>query len=576
MDDAEFKSLTERLQNATPEQKKVFREALSEKASEEAPGTQAVAVPAPAKKRHAELSDRLIAAAELKLDGNDPRQRAGTFLFNPITNQLKRSPTSGGGSASYDLSGNPKETGPGSPDDLRTDRLPRMKEESAEAAAEQAAEQAHRQGIRDSVALVTPFSAYPDGSVRPALEGRDIFRDAQGRIEDPAALRARLVKEGWNLNDATIAAEQRSRDMFDAPNAKNDGQGVSGMQRNAVLSTTRGLRPDGTSPRMDVMQQLKNARKDNLESLTAARLNNPFRKEVGVTTKIETSDGRVLAEREESVGVARGGTGGAVGGSVDKIGPMKLTSDGKRAIANRTSVATTTPEKLGFQSTNPSPQEKKDFENSFKSKNPDSPVPGADRPTNEVQVVTGRFGTAVGGAPSIKDQLVSQGKLPQGFELTPEQRTGQAPLPKEYAAMKQELLTNAANVARNEGTISDPGTRAVMRGVGPQGVAAIDTATAKAVADQKMVQESKASDATLRSIYSPAQMDDLDKTIVKANKTGGVVSPKADGTFGIEKKPDPFFDEVVDQLAKSPQEREALSAAFEKTWKNRQAAKKKG
>ena len=515
MDDAEFKSLTERLQNATPEQKKVFREALSEKASEgglkEALGTQAVAVPAPAKGRHDELSDLLVAAAEQKLSGNDPRQRAGTFLFNPITNQLKRSPTSGGGSASYDLSGNPKETGPGSPDDLRTDRLPRMKEESAEAAAEQAAEQAHRQGIRDSVALPISYN------IESGFEGQDTFKDYQGRIEDPAALRARLVKEGWNLNDARTAAGQRSRDMYTAPNAKNDGLGNA--QRAAVFDAAPGLRPDGTSPRMDVMQQLKDARKDNLEALTAARLNNPFRKEVGVTTKIETSDGRVLAEREESVGVARGGTGGAVGGSVDKVGPMKLTSDGKRAIANRTSVATTTPEKLGFQSTNP-----------------DSPVPGADRPTNEVRVVTGRFGTAVGGGISIKDQLVSQGKLPQGFELTPEQRTGQAPLPKEYAAVKQELLTNAANVARNEGTISDPGTRAVMRGVGPQGVAAIDTATAKAVADQKTVQESKASDATLRSIYSPAQMDDLDKTIVKANKTGGAAYPKGDGTFGIKEK----------------------------------------
>lgn len=509
MDDDQLKTLVEQLQNATPEQKKVFRDALSdeasEEASEEAPGTQAVAVTAPAKKRRSELSELLIAAAERKLDGNDPRQRAGTFLFNPITNQLKASPTSGGGSASYDLSGNPKETGPGSPDDLRTDRLPRMKEESAEAAAEQAAEQAHRQGIRDSVAL--PIS-YNIGS---GFKGRDTFKDYQGRIENPAALEARLVKEGWSLNDARTAAGQRSRDMYTAPNAKNDGLGNA--QRAAVLGADRGLRPDGTSPRMDVMQQLKNARADNLRAQTEARLDNPFRKEAGVTTKIETSDGRVLAEREESVGVARGGTGGAVGGSVDKIGPMKLTSDGKRAIANRTSVATTTPEKLGYL-----------------------PVPGADRSTNEVRVVTGRFGTAVGGGISIKDQLVSQGKLPQGFELTPEQRRGEAPLPKEYTAMKQELLNNAANVARNEGTISDPGTHAVMRGAGPEGVAAIDTATAKVVADQKMVQESKANEAALRSIYSPAQMNDLYKTIEKAKKTGGEVYPTGNGTFGIKEK----------------------------------------
>jgi hypothetical protein len=473
-----------------------------------------------------ELRERLVAAAERKLDGNDPRQKAGTFLFNPITNQIKRSPTSGGGSASYDLSGNPKETGPGSPDDLRTDRLSRMKEGSTEAAAEAD----RRKGIRDSVAL--PISNNIAAGVEgPALQGRQVFQDKEGRVEDPATLKARLIKEGTNPNDATLAAGQRYRDMFNPPNAKKEGFGMQGGQAGAVMAAD-------PERRMSVMEQLKDARKDNLQALAEARRNDPFRKEVGVTTKIETSDGRVLVERGEAVGVARGGTAGAVGSSVDKIAPMELTSDGKRAIANRTSVATTTPEKLGFQSTNLSPQEKKDFENSFKSKNPDLPVPGADRPTNEVRVVTGRFGTAVGGGISIKDQLVSQGKLPRDFELTPEQRTGQAPVPKEYAAMKQELLANAANVARNEGSISDSGTRAVMRGVGPQGVAAIDTETetAKAVADQRAVQASKASDATLRSIYSPAQMDDLDKTIAKANKTGGAVSPKADGTFGIKEK----------------------------------------
>jgi hypothetical protein len=549
MDDADFKKLTEQLRNATPEQKKVFREALSE---EEEAGAQTVAVPAPAKTKNDELRERLVAAAERKLDGNDPRQRAGTFLFNPITNKIKRSPTSGGGSASYDLSGNPKETGPGSPDDLRTDRLSRMKEGGAETAAE--AER--KQKIRDSVAL--PIS----DNISSGFEGRDIFRDKDGRVEDPATLKARLIRDGiMDPNDATIAAGQRSRDMYNPPNAVNDGLGNA--QRGAVLGTEPGLRPDGTSPRMGVMQQLKDARADNLRAQTEARLNNPFRKEVGVTTKIETSDGRVLAERGEAVGVARGGTAGAVGSSVDKIAPMELTLDGKRAIANRLSVATTTPEKLGFQSTSPSPQEKKDFENSFKSKNPNTPVPGVDRPTNEVRVVTGRYGTAVGGGISIKDQLVSQGKLPRDFELTPEQRTGQAPVPKEYAAMKQELLANAANVAKNEGRVSDSGTRAVMRGVGPQGVAAIDTETAKAVADQRAVQASKASDATLRSIYSPAQMGDLDKTIAKANKTGGVVSPKADGTFGIKEKP----------LDLNTQEGRDLAA--DKELKRRQTAKRR-
>jgi hypothetical protein len=324
----------------------------------------------------------------------------------------------------------------------------------------------------------------------------------------------------------------------------------------------------------DTLRKQREEQKAKLQKLVAERRNNPFRKEIGTVTTVETPDGRVLAERGEEVEVARGGTAGAVGSSVDKIGQMELTPDARRAIANRTSVATTTPENLGLASTKISPEDKKKFEEEWKKNNPKLPVPGVDRPTNEVRVVTGRFGTAVGGL-SIKDQLVSQGTLPRGYELTPEQKTGQAPLPKDYAAMKQELLTNAAAIARNEGAVSDTGARAAMLMAGPQGVAAIDTATAKAAADQKVVQESKASDAALRSIYSSAQMDDLDKTIVEANKTRGAVFPKGDGTFGIKKTPDPFFDEIVNQLVKSPQEREALSAAFEKTRKDRQAANKK-
>ncbi|NDG70451.1 MAG: hypothetical protein EBY32_03935 [Proteobacteria bacterium] len=478
-----------------------------------------------------ELRDRLLAAANRKLDGNDPRQKAGTFLFDPVTNRLKPSSTSGGGSASYDLSGNPKETGPGSPDDLRTDRLSRMKEGSAGAVA--VAEADRRKGIRDSVALpISDNAAFADGFKQQGLptpgDKRDIFKDKEGRVEDPATLKARLIKEGMNPNDATLAAGQRYRDMFNPPNAKKDGFGMQGGQAGAVMAAD-------PERRMSVMEQLKDARKDNLQALAEARRNDPFRKEVGTVTKIETSDGRVLAQRDEEVKAARGGIDGAVGGSVDAMGPMRLTDDGRRAIANRTAVATTTPEKLGFQSTNPSPQDKKDFENSFKSKNPDLPVPGVDRPTNEVRAVTGRFGAAVGGA-SITDQLKNQGKLPVGFELTPEQRTGQAPLPKDYDVMKRELISNSTNVAKNEGAVSDTGTRAAMLGAGPQGVAAIDTETAKAVADQRAVQASKASDATLRSIYSPAQMDNLDKTIAKASKTGGAVSPKPDGTFGIKEK----------------------------------------
>jgi hypothetical protein len=124
------------------------------------------------------------------------------------------------------------------------------------------------------------------------LGARAVFTDNEGNIEDPATLKARLIKEGGNPNDATLAAGQRYRDMFNPPNAKKEGFGMEGGQRDAVL----GADPER---RMGVMEQLKDARKDNLQALAEARRNDPFRKEVGSVTKVEAPDGTVLAQRGE-------------------------------------------------------------------------------------------------------------------------------------------------------------------------------------------------------------------------------------------------------------------------------------
>jgi hypothetical protein len=431
-----YEELKKLLENLSAETKKqVFDFVSSRSSNASAPGGEKVNLPASAnapafQSRNDELRRRLIAAAERKLDGNDPRQKAGTFLFNPITHQIKRSPTSGGGSASYDLSGNPKETGPGSPDDLRTDRLSRMKEGSAGAAAEQA----RRQGIRDSVALpISDNVAFADSFKQRGLptpgDKRDIFKDKEGRIEDPATLKARLIKEGMNPNDATLAAGQRYRDMF-------------GRQADVVM----GVAPER---RMEVMQQLKDARKDNLQALTAARLNNPFRKEVGVTTKIEAPDGTVLAQRGE--GEVRTDK---AGNTVDSLGRMNflngaanlkdaLTAYNNADVAKRPNVplyyeGTNEPVVVdGKQQFTTAPAPTKSLVTANPDTNTLTPVAGDPNISSKKGVelsgqgigtkVTGAYGTAVGG-------------ISGGTPLTQDQRLGLAPLPPETQKARDALV----------------------------------------------------------------------------------------------------------------------------------------
>lgn len=348
----------------------------------------------------------------------------------------------------------------GGQDPLRGNRLERMKSESAGAAAEQE----RRQGIRDSVALVTPFAPYPDGSVRPALEGRDIFRDKEGRIEDPAALKARLIKEGGNPNDAAIAAGQRYRDMFAPPNAKKEGWGMGGMQSGAVLNTTPGFNADGASPRMDVMQQLKDARKDNLQALAEARRNNPFRKEVGTVTKVEAPDGTVLAQRGEGeVRTDRAGN------TVDAPGRMNFLNGAANlkdalTIYNNADVAKRPNVPVVYEGTNEPSMTGSGA--SRRQETVSAPAPTVTNAPEGGRIVRGIYGTAFSGEAAktaalvqerrdqgipIKpdDKLyVKEGDVPAGFQRNPDGKvvaTRPDPIKEQLAKNQQDALDKAAD-----------------------------------------------------------------------------------------------------------------------------------
>lgn len=315
-------------------------------------------------------------------------------------------------------------------------RLERMKLESAGAVAEQE----RRKGVRDSVAL--PFNSQflkdkekleapfkqqglpAPGADRTGYEegNRNIFKDAQGRIEDPATLKARLIKEGVNPNDATLAAGQRSRDMFNPPNAKKEGFGMEGGQRAAVLDADPGLRPDGTSPRMSVMEQLKDARENNLQALAEARRNDPFRKEVGTVTKVEAPDGTVLAQRGE--GEVRADR---AGNTVDAPGRMNylngaanlkdaLTTYNNADVAKRPNVP------LYYEGTN------EPVSVDGKQRFTTAPAPTVSKELNGLSTkVSGPYGAAVGG-------------VAIGTNLTKEQRLGLAPLPPETQKARDALV----------------------------------------------------------------------------------------------------------------------------------------
>jgi hypothetical protein len=351
-------------------------------------------------------------------------------------------------------------------------RLERMKLESAGAAAEAD----RRKGIRDSVAL--PFNSQflkdkekfeapfkqqglpAPGADRTGYEegNRSIFKDAQGRIEDPATLKARLIKEGMNPNDATIAAGQRSRDMFNPPNAKKDGFGVQGGQASAVMNAD-------PERRMDVMQQLKDARKDNLQALTAARLNNPFRREVGVTTKIEAPDGTVLAQRGEGeVRTDRAGN------TVDSLGRMNFLNGAanlKDALTayNNADVAKRPQIPVFYEGTNEPSMTGSGA--SRRQETVSAPAPTVTNAPEGGRIVRGIYGTAFSGEAAKTAALVQERKdqgipikagdelyvkeadVPAGFQRNPDGRvvaTRPDPIKEQLAkSNSQDALDKAAD-----------------------------------------------------------------------------------------------------------------------------------
>jgi hypothetical protein len=354
-------------------------------------------------------------------------------------------------------------------DPLRGNRLDAYKASQKDPQARAEQRKAELDGVR------LPIS----DNITKGLTGRDVFKDRDGKIEDPKQLKERMLKEGSDMDTATRAAGQRYRDMFEAPNAKSNN-GAPNAQRNAVMGTVKGLREDGTSPRMDVMAALKTARSDNLKAITEQRMADPNRKPVGTEMAITSGEtGRVLMKRGEGEArVARGGLG-----TQDVLGKMELTPAGENAIRDRLTVQETS-----------------------------APT---DKPLSGSRVITGRYGTAIGGT-RVLDKLKNDGAVPKNFnttsvtekatvdaiarpplqnagELTTREVTrtvGQAPLPEKYAEGRDKILADAGQTAKRDGAVVGD-AKPLMDRVSAGTVNNIDKRADRVAADLKQSKEDK-------------------------------------------------------------------------------------
>ena len=257
-----------------------------------------------------ENKDKLNKSIESLLSGKRSDGGRGTFLFDPVTNKLKANNSSGGSGVHYDISGNPKETGPGTPDDLRTSRIDGMREPSERSKELKAQSEGIRSGnadrIKDNLA-----------------NGRNAFEGMQ----TPGQVKAEQRAAGKDEFAASQAAGQQFRDMFSFKGAQGDALRAAGKEGKAG----------------EVYDALKQSRADNLKQISQDRIDSGA-KPVGSVQSIE-ADGRVLAQRtgqEEGARVASGGIDGALGRTVDGPGKMELTKAGQDALTNRTYTATST------------------------------------------------------------------------------------------------------------------------------------------------------------------------------------------------------------------------------------------
>lgn len=283
-------------------------------------------------------------------------------------------------------------------------------------------------------------------NIKNGLTGRDVFKDRDGKIEDPKQLKERMLKEGSDMDTASRAAGQRYRDMFGG----NDRAGYEGGDRGAQDAAIRNADP---KDRMSIMKGLKEARVGMLQDITERRNADPNRKPVGTEMAIISGQtGEVLMKRGEGEArVARGGLQGAIGGTEDVLGKMELTPAGENAIRDRVTVNKT-----------------------------------ADGAT----AVTGRYGTGVSGPKSTVDQMKERGLIAKDFQLTSEQKTGQAPLPKEFADARTKMLADAGQTAKRDGAVVGDAANLVNR-VSAGTVNNIDKRADKIAADLKQQQSDK-------------------------------------------------------------------------------------
>lgn len=460
--------------NITPEQLKSASEAFAKNNSDSAatPATPSPSQPVPDDAIKTGLTNPGVKDVELRAFADMEAARRSQAADRPIRTSSRRPNDPNDAKFKREVY---KELGLTVPDNDNSrarfgappeNRLDALKERNQAAQAEAS----RRDGIRDSNAL--------DISGNLAA-GKNPFADDSGAVVGPDQLQKELIAGGMDRNDANIAAGQRYRDMFDLPNAKSEGWGMRGGQRDAVLNA----KPED---RMEVMENLRTARADNLKSLTEQRLSDPARrgKSVGMITSIESHDGRVLAKRGEGESVvARGGTQGAMGGLEDRPGALTLTQAGENVIRDRLTVQETS-----------------------------APT---DKPLSGSRVVTGRYGTAIGGT-SVLGQMKNDGAVPQNFktksitekatveaiarpplqsagELTTREVTrtvGQAPLPKEYAEGRDKILAEAGQTARAQGEVVGD-AKPLLDRMAPGTGRAIDQKYDRIAADLKQQQSDK-------------------------------------------------------------------------------------